>query len=243
MATDGYQDLGTRQTGRSSNAAGQGVAYWGDAPETYDTVVLAGFVLPGLCSIKGKGYEMRKRDVRPTGKNGNSTYYLANEPAEFDILVMMTTKEHLQDFEKLVPLFKPSQKPRADAKIGNPDNFTYAFTGQSSGSNNGSVLLGRKKVLTDDSRPGYLSVSHPLLALFRISHCRVLQVSIPEQLEDKGMWQVKLQCIEEVLEGNRKAKTGRTGDAGIIAGRKTAYDAALANATAPPSVSNAGPPP
>ena len=238
---NGYDDIATRQRGQTTGQASQGVAYWGTYPEAYDTVVIAGYQLPGLSAVKGKGYEMRRGHHKVAGKHGVTTLFLANEPAQFTVTVMMTTEDHLRALEKLVSLFKPSVKPNANAPIGNPDSFTYAFTGQSSGSNNGSVLLGKKQV-QDDSRPGYLSISHPMLALFRISHCRIVEVSIPVQREDKGMWEVELHCIEEVLEGSRKAKPGQTGDAGNIAGIATKYDSTIGRTPAP-STTNAGPPP
>lgn len=242
MATGGYEDVGSKQRGKSAGTASQGVPYWGDYPEAYDTVVLAGYPLPGLCTIKGKGYEMRRSHAKPPGKHGASITYIANEPAEFVIHVMMTTEDHLRAFERLVPLFKPSAKPSSSSDKSKTDSFTFAFTGQASKSADGTIILPVLNVaLRDRSQPGFLSVTHPMLALFRISHCRVIRVTIPEQKEDKGMWQAEIHCLEQVLDGSRKAKTGKTGDAGLIAPRKTAYDSTLALAEGP-STTNAGPP-
>lgn len=246
----GYQDIGSASPGQSSFAASGGVAYWGDAPEQYDTVVVAGFSLPGLCNVKGKGYEMRRRHQKASGKHGASTTFLGNEPAEFVITVMMTEETHLRDFEKLVALFKPSAKPSPEEEefLAQSSAFTAAFTGQAGGG--GGTHHGLKNaVLQDKASPGFVSVSHPLLALFRISHARIIRVTIPVQAEDKGMWHSEIHCIEEVLDGSRKAKTGKTGDAGNIAPRVTAYDDELNRGPAagtpesPPSTDNAGPPP
>lgn len=242
MATQGYEDIGSKQKGSSSNIAKQGVAYWGDYPDAYDTVVLAGFALPGLCSVKGKGYEMRKSHRSVPGKHGASIVYIANEPAEFVISIMLTTEEHLRAYEKLVPAFKPTAKPKSSSGPSQTDAFTYAFTGQAV-SRTGKVgnTTTTQVVLGDDSQPGYLSVSHPMLALYRISHCRVLLATIPVQVEDKGMWQVELHCIEEVLQ--RKAKTGVTAAASADLSRDTAYvtkDGTFKRD--PPSKTNAGPP-
>jgi hypothetical protein len=247
MPTTGYEDIGTKQRGESSNAAPQGVPYWGEYPDAYDVVIIAGRPLPGLCSIKGKGYEMRAKHVKAQGKHGESTTYLANEPAEWVVHISMNTEQHLRDFEALVPLFKPPAKPKPKpAKPTTPpDAFTFAFAGLAptvAASVQADFAPVAPTPQKDNSQPGYVAISHPLLALYRISHCRIVQATIPAQKEDKGIWEVELHCREVVLEGVRAAKTGKTGDAGIIAPRVTAFDAVL-NKNNAPSQTNAGPPP
>lgn len=241
--TDGYQDIGSGQVGNPTNIALNGVPYWGSKPEAYDTVTLAGFALPGLCSVKGKGYEMRKKHQKPAGKHGASTIVIANEPAEFVIHLMMNTEEHLRAFEGIIPFFKPKPKPKPNASGSSKSNaFTVAFTGQATSR---TQTIGNTTTtdvrLGDDSQPGYLSVHHPLLELFGISHCRVLLVTLPEQVEDKGMWKSEIHCMEEVLEGKRKAKTGPTGASPIV--RDTGYlDANGKLKKDSPAATSAGPP-
>jgi hypothetical protein len=248
MGTDSYEDIGSTQRNLSSPVSPGGVAYWGDNPELYDTVELAGLKLPGLCSVKGKGYEMRRKQHKPPGKHGVSTTIIAHEPAEFVINVLMTTKAHLDTFKALVPVFKPTAKPKEDKKKDKSDAFTHAFKGQASKAADGTITLPTLTIRTeavaaaeDNSQPKYVTVDHPLLALFRISHCRIIKVTIPEQVEDKGMWKSEIHCIEEVLEGNRKAKTGKTGSGNLLT-IKTAQDKLLNRVPESPSKSNVGPP-
>lgn len=253
----GYQDIGTTQTSSTTSSVGDGVPYWGTQPDAYDTVVIAGLPLPGLCSVKGEGFEMRHEKKRPPGKHGATVKFIANEPTKFSIHVLMTEEAHLRTFERLVPLFKPTAKPTAATKktTKHSNTFNYAFAGIAPialpGNTQtpnyslvpGETVGGPDAAPADPSQPGYLSVQHPLLKLFRITHCRIMKVGIPEQKEDKGMWEVTIWCEEHVLEGARAANTGTPGPVKKITGA-TAYDPRTGRinpAAIPPSQNNTGP--
>lgn len=265
-----FQDLGTNQKSKGSGSAPAGVPFWGDYPDSYDTVTIAGIRLPGLCAIKGKGFEMRAKHNKPMGVHGESTVYLANEPAEWTVTVMMTTEAHLRAFEKLVPVFKPPFKPKPKPKVQGDPNFALSFQGIPQvfqNDANGALGLGQfgptsyggfiredpkdtpqpgftpaAPAAADKSAPGYVAISHPLLALFRITHCRITKVTMPEQLEDKGMWQVQLECREYVLAGKKEAVVGTTTSAANIPGMKNAFaDVLNQRSSSSPSATNAGP--
>lgn len=265
-----HQDIGSKQRGKSSNAAPAGVPFWGTAPDSYDTVTIAGIALPGICAVKGKGFEMRAQHKKVAGEHGETLVYLANEPAEWQVHILMTTEEHLRAFERLVPIFKPPHKPKAKASTSGDSNFALSFPGlpqvvQSDA--NVSLGLGQfgptsyggvredptdttftattkgASSAGDKSAPAYVTIAHPLLALFRITHCRIMRVGLPEQMEDKGMWQVTLDCREHVLSGKKDASVGTPGaSTADIAGMANAYaDATKQRTQVAPSATSAGP--
>lgn len=75
--------------------------FWGDSPESWDTVTLAGTDLPGVCSVSGR---VARRVDRKTssGRHATTVTYLGDAPAEFTITVKLWTEEHLLRFEALL---------------------------------------------------------------------------------------------------------------------------------------------
>lgn len=255
MASGGYLDQGTKQQGKSIQTSAKGVAYWGDAPEAYDTVVLGGVALPGLCAIKGKGYEMKAKHNKAAGTNGESIVHLGREPATWTIHVLMTVEAHLRAFEALIPVIKPPYKPPPkqlpqQQYVEPGAGIVLSGPGVSQG---GALVAFEPTALNapkpgfatsapkDKSPPSFLTIQHPLLALFRISHCIVTEVTMPEQVQEKGMWESRINCREYVLSGSKKASTTKV-EQGVDVGRTTGFDDKLKRGAAAPSQTNAGPP-
>lgn len=75
--------------------------FWGDSPESWDTVTLASTDLPGVCSVSGR--VARRVDRKTTsGRHATTVTYLGDEPAEFTITVKLWTEAHLLSFEALL---------------------------------------------------------------------------------------------------------------------------------------------
>ncbi len=247
----GYLDQGSKAKPQTTQTTGNGVPFWGDAPEVYDSVTLGGIVLPGICVVKGKGYEMKARHNKPPGTHGESIVHLGNEPAQWNIHILMNTVEHLRAFEALAPLFKPPYKPPPKAlptqQYATPAttlNLPYGLgaVGQfePTAANAPKPGFATGAPTKDKSKPSFITIQHPMLTLFRISHCVIMDVTIPEQVQEKGMWEARITCREYVLSGSKKATAGKP-ENGVDKGRSSAFDKELNRSANSPSQTSSGP--
>jgi hypothetical protein len=217
-----YQDL---SIGGMSVASGNlaPIPFWGDSPESWDTVVIAGMWLPGTCSIKG-GVKRKHDRKGVAGNNGSTVTYLGDDEAEFRIMVRMWTDEHLSRFSAIIDALKSAGAVRGASS---------ATTASSS----------RQAGRQDSSRFPTVGVvvDHPALALYGIRKVHILGYTFPEAVggEGVGIMEASIQCLEFLQGGPAKGKVGTPIATLDIASRATAIGAA---ARAKPSAANSGVP-
>ncbi len=225
-----YPDNGKNQPTVSLGSEGLAVPFWGDSPETWDTVVIAGRALPGLCKMTGK-VTRRVDKKNATGTNGATITYTGDDVAEFEISVRMWTEAHLSTFAALLSFLKDRQSPDDANGLG----VTVA-TGASS-----------KLVVKANEKRGYskfpmapVQVEHPTLTLYRIRAAHVLEYSFPNSVGDaaSGLYEVSIKCIEHIALNKGQVTTPR----GAIDLAKRYGDGAIGKQLAKPSTNNSGNP-
>lgn len=146
------------------------VPFWGDSPGQWDTVVFNGSIaLPGICKVSGRVVRRVDRKKSP-GKHGQTVTYLGDEAAEFEIHLQMWTAEHLDSYVNIVRKLK-TLKPKTQAQ----------------------GIDSRKKISAT-----ILTMSHPALAIFKISLAHVLEYSLPEADGDSGSFKATLKCLQYI---------------------------------------------
>lgn len=168
--------------------------FWGNSPGDYDSMVMSkNFVVPGIVTVTGVGFEQRLHRDRPPGRHGTSMKQLGIQAAKFEIHIQMWTEEHLQQFERLVPLLK-SQRYTVEEVTE-----TVGFTGNNAGAGfTGSAGTTKKKYLPAGPQP--FDMYHPLLALFKIRSAHILKVSMPcAGGRGSDIFEVKIDCEEHVF--------------------------------------------
>lgn len=199
--TEIFFEEGSTIIGRGTTA-GSSIPFWGDTPDAWDTVVLAGQPLPGLCTLSGKGYEAKTERTKRSGQKGRTFTYQGDEPAVIDISLKMWTQAHLEEFARILDLIKPrwvtkrvkvgevqvsiSQEPGQDGfKAQGPSSFERRYT---------KPKYEDHKVKKD---PGPVDIYHPALALFRIRSVHVLGCGLPQQ-GTSGVYEARIHCMEFV---------------------------------------------
>jgi hypothetical protein len=121
MATPGVLDL-TKQHGTqatSTIATGStGAPFWGNAPRSWQKVRLGGLELPGTASVTGSVRQRYDKKKVP-GKGGATYTVLGTEPGKVEIVLTLWTDEQFEDYQRLVPLFRPP-KTKTKRKAGTP---------------------------------------------------------------------------------------------------------------------------
>lgn len=107
MTTGPFEDLTkvvrSRDNFRSAESA---IPFWGDVPEAWDTLVIAGIVMPGLVRVRGNVGQRWDQRTTP-GKNGIRLTTLGYDAAPISITLRMWMPDHLRDFEQLVRRIRP----------------------------------------------------------------------------------------------------------------------------------------
>ncbi len=97
--------------------AASAVPFWGEAPDAYDTVVLAGVALPGIATVKGH-IEQRVKRKTLKGSHGQTFTFQGWGAAEIAISLALWTKEHWTSFDDLVSrILYPPLKRGAPAPL------------------------------------------------------------------------------------------------------------------------------
>jgi len=172
------QDLGTVLKPSRNLKFATGVPFWGDQPESWDTVRIDGITIPGVVRLEGSvGQRWETREV--PGQNGAKITRLGYEAAKVSIRILMATEEHLRAFEKLVPLIRPKASDKKETIV------------------TGSLKTGKT---SRERRPeDAFNVEHPALALYGMKTFICERAGLPEQKGDSsGMYEVKLELLEYV---------------------------------------------
>ncbi len=195
----------------------QGIPFWGDSPESWDSATLGGVSIPGVCRVSGDGMRLKADRKTASGQDGASVAMLGLDVVSFSIDVRMWTEAHLRAFESLVKMAKP--KASAVVRKSAVSKKSAGGAGKS-----GSQAVGRDLVP--------LSVSHPALAIFGISECVVESVSLPSE-QSPGLWTASFRCREFRKPSDRnvsRPSSGKGKDIGVTDGTQVAIKPSEANA-------------
>jgi hypothetical protein len=83
------------------------VPFWGDAPDAWNTVVMAGKPLPGIAKVHGAAFDIRVDRKSIPGTHGEHLTTLGREPCDPEIEVKLWMPIHLENFLAVVKLFLP----------------------------------------------------------------------------------------------------------------------------------------
>jgi len=112
--------------------AGLPVAWWGDDPDAWDTVLLDGVSLPGVCRVDA-ALERKVDSTSPPGSDGGTVRDKGYGLAKFKVTVTLWTREHLAFWVRLGPLLDPRRRgrERRPTRIEHPAlagiNITQAY--------------------------------------------------------------------------------------------------------------------
>jgi len=88
------------------------VPWWYDDPDSWDTVVLGQYTLPGLAQVKVA--KAQKVDVKNAeGQSGATITFKGYEPAKVDIVLRMWTRDQWNAFQTMLPYFEPRPSKKA----------------------------------------------------------------------------------------------------------------------------------
>lgn len=83
------------------------IPYWMDEPEIWDTITIAGKVLPGLCVVDGqRGRKLDKKNAK--GADGATISDDGADPTDVDIKLVLATRQQWIDYQRIVPLLDPA---------------------------------------------------------------------------------------------------------------------------------------
>lgn len=107
----------------------EGVAFWGDDPDVWESITIANTRFPGNCRLKGKIADKKDRKSKPGGTTISTHYGYA--PAEVEITLRLWTADHWSLFQNvIVPLVrpKPNAGPPAAYEVSHPALEVYGIT-------------------------------------------------------------------------------------------------------------------
>lgn len=205
------------------------VPFWADSPDSWDTVVIAGRALPGICVMSGK--VVRRVDRKnSTGTNGETVTYVGDDVAEFEITVRMWTEAHLTTFAKLLSFLRDLKSPDDANGLG------QLVTGATS---KVTVKLNEKRGYSKFPMAP-VQIEHPTLTLYRIRAAHVLEYGFPKPAGDasSGIYEVNIKCIEHITLNKGQTTTPRAAvDTSLTSGGLGAIGNKFA---AKPSLNNSG---
>lgn len=103
----GSQDF-TEDNGYGNNAMpANGVPYWAESADAWNTLIIAGRRFPGIVKVGGKAFEVRADKKKKAGTSGEKLTKLGREVAEPEFTIQLWTKEHLDQYVEIVRLFTP----------------------------------------------------------------------------------------------------------------------------------------
>lgn len=86
------------------------VPFWGEAPDAWNTVILAGITVPGIAKVGGKAFDIRMDRKSIPGEHGEKQTTLGREPCDPEIEVRLWTADHLTAFLSIVKAFMPKSQ-------------------------------------------------------------------------------------------------------------------------------------
>lgn len=94
---------------REQNITASTAPFWGDSPQTWDTIYFDNQRMPGI--VKVKGHVGRRCDKKKSpGLNGTTVTFLGEDPAEFSVSFILWTDEHLRGYRAIVEYLRANSK-------------------------------------------------------------------------------------------------------------------------------------
>jgi hypothetical protein len=220
-------------TGLRKTAAAA-VPFWGDSPESWETVVIAGYRLPGVCTLDGK--VRRRHDKKNTaGTNGSTVTYVGDDQAEFSVTVTMWTSEHLDTYGNIIDFLRSMTSAELTTR-----SLTSSEHQASSKKNTTSRPFSKFPVVP-------LDLVHPVLSLHRIKSAHVIEYGFPKAKGDasSGIYEAVIRFLEYVPGQKGAVSTPKSAADNLNLDINKRYgDGALPKAAkaAKPSVANGGTP-
>ena len=183
----------------SASSGGEGPGLNVKIGSAWDTVTIGGLRLAGVCDVKGvAAIELEKKKVK--GRNGSTLLILGNQPALFEVSVLMWTKEQWEWNQGVINelWILPQREPQK----------TKTVIGKGADGKKVSVKV------RDKTRPG-LDVDHPALQSVGISKCIVQAIRLPEPGTEAQTKVVRFSCVEHreptKRDASKKAKGTKPG--------------------------------
>lgn len=181
-----FEDIAKKSIQNVSTS--QGVPFWGDAPESWETVVVAGYSLPGICSLDGKVTRRHDKKKSP-GVNGATLTYISDDQAAFTVTVRMWTPEHLATYEKVIGFIRNMVLASSEAK-------------KNTLSQSEKIIDKRQKERNQYSKfpIAPVDIVHPVLTLHRIKAAHVIEYGFPKAKGDpaEGIYEATIHFLEYV---------------------------------------------
>ncbi len=231
---------------------GTSVPFWGNQPDSWDTLILGGKKLPGRIQISGTGFEMRVDKKKVAGQDGVVVSKLGREPAKFDIIIELWDATHLRDYQAVVAQFSPKApslpKP---PKLSKPGAAGADFEPTLVKIRAEATAAYEAKLRKAKQRPGIrpIDIAHPSLALYGIKSVHVMSASLPKTSKP-GIYEITLKCEEFIKQRDVGVNTpdsaaglGSPGNSGSAVNR-TAFnlmDLAKEDKSLAPSAKNGAP--
>lgn len=164
------------------------VPFWGDAPEAWEGVVVAGYRLPGVCAIEGK--VKRRHDSKKTpGANGSTVTYIGDDQADFTVTLRLWTPEHLATYAKIVGYLR-------SMVVGTAEASKLSISAAE------RLIDARQKNLKPSSKfpIAPVDVFHPVLSLHGIKSAHVLEYGFPKPKGEAaaGVYEATIHFLEYV---------------------------------------------
>lgn len=103
----------------TSTTEAQGLPFWGDNPDAWDTALIAGQLVPGRTTVTAKAKNRVDRKTIP-GAHGAKYTHVGYAPAEVSLDVEVWTPEHLTRLRDIVRLIRPRKTAPQPVVISHP---------------------------------------------------------------------------------------------------------------------------
>lgn len=103
----------------TTSASAQGLPFWGDNPDAWDTALIAGRTIPGRVAVTAKVKNRVDRKSVP-GSHGAKYTHIGYAPAEVTLDIEVWTPEHLSRLNDLVRLIRPRKGTPEPVVINHP---------------------------------------------------------------------------------------------------------------------------
>lgn len=205
--------LSTRTFWGSSGTDG----FWGEdyATNTWDTVIIAGQKLPGICKVTATPSRMVEKQ-KPNGRDAAALILRGYQQPDIEIEMTIWTPSHNGIWSGIVAQLW--QKPNKSSVFEEPKENPAPQVGASKTvvqaaavekANNANEIIKREQRAIQASKAATIenavSIYHPALGPFGISNVIIESISTPVDGAEPQTKVVKIKCIEHIVAGLENA--------------------------------------